>query len=460
MNYIITLLGLILFHFITGHGIIHLFKIKIKTWPHIALSVMLGVLVASLVPFLMQLFYIAITPSSVFLTWGLIAAGLNVKTLLDMRKGFSFRPASLLPSIKLYELPAILLIAFMLFVSAWRCFYYPSYVRDGLSGPEAIADFAIKEHTLINSIFSINLETTNNQYKSLFLTDLQIIYKYAGFPFGNVWVSVLAISFYIFLYGSLSERIHRVLAGLFLVFFIFTPEAYGYTFMGLFDYSNMIFFFLGFYFLVSYLQSRNLNEFYFSALLMTFSIYIRSETLVLVAMAAPLMLYSAFRAKEKMGNTILHIAIFMLICALAYIIPVQVYNNHYLPQAYAVDSLMNKNLGDLDPFFQRISDMTSELIFGERGTMLWGYFMYIFVILFIAELVIKRKFNKDARNWLIAVLIIYIGLPLLGYLFPLVDLNNTTKRGLFKILPLMLFYMANNQLVLKLSEKIGKWENG
>ncbi|WP_118972275.1 hypothetical protein [Taibaiella koreensis] len=456
MNHLIILIGLATLHFLTGYGILNLFTIKLKLLPRIALAIITGILVASMVPFLLQLFYIPITISTVFGTLGMLTCLLNIKTAIGLRK---VRPRlTFRPRLKLYELPAILLIGFMLFVGAWRCFYYPQYTRDGNSGPEPIAAYAIREHTLINSVFSTNLESTNNQYKSPFLTDLQIIYQYAGFPFGSMWLPLLVLCFYIFLYHALSEKLHPLISGLLLVFFIFTPEAYAYTFLCLFDYTNMALLFLGFYFLFRFFRTRQLNEFYFSALLMSFSVYVRSETLLLIAMATPMMLYSAYRSKEKAGKVLLHIAAFMLICTIAYFLPVQLYNNYYLPKGLAVDSMLNKNITNLSPFFNRLSDMTSILMFGPQGKILWGYFLLIFMIFLVAELIFKRNLDKEARNWLIAILIIYTGLALLGFLFPLITLQDTTKRGLFKLLPLMLLFVANTRLLAKLSERIRKWE--
>jgi hypothetical protein len=62
-------------------------------------------------------------------------------------------------------------------------------------------------------------------------------------------------------------------------------------------------------------------------------------------------------------------------------------------------------------------------------------------------------------NWLTAVFIIYVGIPFIGYLFPLYDLDNSTKRGLFKIFPLMLLFMANSSFLISISEGIKKWES-
>ena len=84
---------------------------------------------------------------------------------------------------------------------------------------------------MINSVFSVDLSTTNNQYKPPFITSLQVIYKYAGLPFGQLWLSTLFVSFLVFLYHAMSLYIHRLLSGIFLVFFLVIPEMYAYTFM-------------------------------------------------------------------------------------------------------------------------------------------------------------------------------------------------------------------------------------
>jgi hypothetical protein len=38
------------------------------------------------------------------------------------------------------------------------------------------------------------------------------------------------------------------------------------------------------------------------------------------------------------------------------------------------------------------------------------------------------------------------------------NLLETTKRALFKLMPLALLYLANNELLLRLSRRISRWE--
>jgi hypothetical protein len=119
---------------------------------------------------------------------------------------------------------------------------------------------------------------------------------------------------------------------------------------------------------------------------------------------------------------------------------------------------MNHNLSDLSPLFTRFREMNVQLIFGKYATALWAYFINIFLAVFILDLIISRKVSKESRNWLYAVAVVYFGLPFLGYLLPLMDLMNTTKRGLFKLMPFLVLIMANTGLLQRLSAKMYNWE--
>ena len=111
--------------------------------------------------------------------------------------------------------------------SVWHCYYYPPQARDVLSGPEALAEYAVREGTLNNSVFTVNLEeSVPNLLKPPFVTGLQIVYKLLVYNFGQVWLSMIAISFLIWVYTLLREKLHAVPAGLVMLFFITIPEIF------------------------------------------------------------------------------------------------------------------------------------------------------------------------------------------------------------------------------------------
>ena len=458
----LAFLFLMILFLLSGFGILQLFRLRLNPVYTITLSLLLGIAVASFLPFVMQLLYVPLTAASIFGVLTIAALLLSIPTWIRIRReGLGTLRTDLVPrrfQLQPYEIPFWMIIGFFIFVSVWRCYYLPPTSRDALSGPEAIADIAVREHTLINSFFNVDLWSTNNQFKSPFLICLQLIYKLAGFPFGQIWLSIVFISFTIFLYHALQEKIHPLIAGVLMLIFIMTPELYAYTFMILYDYSNMVFLFLGLYFLFNSFYSDDKKQFYFSGLLIGIATYIRSETLAFALLFLPLILLVQRRAKLPWKKMAAADGLYYLPSFLGYFLPTTVWIKYYLPLHYDVGGLVNHNLFDVSPLFQRYSDIISHLTFSDFGIHLWGYFFFILVVLFLAEALFIRRFNREARNWLYALAVLYLGLGALGWLLPVIDLNDTTKRAMFKFLPVALLYLANNELLLRLSRGISRWE--
>lgn len=244
-----------------------------------------------------------------------------------------------------------------------------------------------------------------------------------------------------------------------MLLFLAIPEVYAYTYIMLFDYSNMVLFFVGVYFLLEYFKSGNSKEFYFASVMLAFSVFVRLETLVLVGMLLPMFWLYAFRKKLALKQVALQSVVMMAAGFILYFLWLNVYVKHYMPGNLSVVAKdINHNLSDLSPLFTRFEEMNSKLFFGKYGTALWAYFINIFLAVFILDLIISRKINKESRNWLYAVAVVYFGLPFLGYLLPLMDLMNTTKRGLFKLMPFLVLIMANTGILQKLSAKMYNWE--
>jgi hypothetical protein len=120
---------------------------------------------------------------------------------------------------------------------------------------------------------------------------------------------------------------------------------------------------------------------------------------------------------------------------------------------------MNHNLGDISVIFSRISAINNDLILSEKGLLVYGYFFYYFFAILLIDLIIIRKFNQEAKMALFGIAVVYFGMALMGYLLPLFDVLNTTKRGLFKVLPLIILYYANSGIITKISDYLKNREN-
>ena len=87
---LLAFLLLLLLFLLSGYGILHLFRLQLKTAYTITLSLLLGVALASFLPFLLQLFYIQLTAFTIFGTLVLAAVLLNIPVWLSVRKeGFA-----------------------------------------------------------------------------------------------------------------------------------------------------------------------------------------------------------------------------------------------------------------------------------------------------------------------------------------------------------------------------------
>ena len=448
------LIFLVMAHYLSGRGLLRLFKLQLPPVQATCFSFLLGVPILSFAPCFVQIMGIPITFNSIFITLAIWTFLFTIPLLINFK-----RPV--FPKIKLpeiYELPFLALCLGLIVLSVWRCYYYPPTPRDMLSGPELLAEYAVREKTMISSVYTIDLHTTNNYFKSPYITCLQIIYKLLVQPFGQLWMSVLYLPFVVFIYSILRERLTPFLASMLLFFFMAVPDLFAYSFVMLYDYSNMIFFFSGFYFLVKYLENKQTNYFAFSVLLFGIATYVRVDTVVLIGMMSLLPIYIFFKERMPLKQVALRIGMMMAVPLVFYFICIHIFVRLFVPIPFNASNDLNPNLADVSYFFERIKAMNSVLIFGHQGLVVYGYFMYVFMGLLLADLLFVRKFNLESRYALFGITVIYFGLPLLGYLLPLFDIINTTKRGLFKAIPMMLLYMCNSGIVLRLSEKIKNWE--
>ncbi len=455
MTSVLIILLFTFWQLVTGFGLLTLFNIRLKPAFFLALSIIMGVAVFSIVPFILQLFYIPVTAANVFIALAITSVLLNLR----LRKGMEqFRQMVRTSSfrIKLYETPFLAVITFIIFVSAWRCYYFPPTPSDAVSGAEVVAEYTVREHSMINSAFQV--ARNGNSLKPPFLTCLQVIYKFAGFPFGQVWLINIFVCFTIILYHLLSTTLHRLLAGLLSILFLAIPEVYAYTFMILYDYSNAVFYFLTFYFLIAWFTNGQRNYLAFAGLLMGIATYIRPETPVLVALTVPAIVWH-IKTKAGFGKMIADSLVFVLPSVILYLLSIVLYIKLYIPQDYSVIEQINPHWANLAALFRHFLKTNSTIIFSETGINHYSYYIFIFLGCLLLELIIKRRIGRTARNYLYAVLIVYLAYPTLSHLLPGLTIDYSVKRAYFKLFPVMLLYMANNSLLIGLSEHINRWEN-
>ncbi|HEX6332635.1 MAG TPA: hypothetical protein VFZ78_00330, partial [Flavisolibacter sp.] len=147
---VVMILVLLVLQFLCGAGILRHAGIRLPAVLFVAVALLSGLAIASLVPFVLQLCFIPITFFTVFPVLVVVSVLLNLKygvLLAELRQIAKTQLA-----IRVSEIPFLLVIFFLVMVSIWRCFYLPPTPRDLTSGPEAIAEYTVAEKTMANSV--------------------------------------------------------------------------------------------------------------------------------------------------------------------------------------------------------------------------------------------------------------------------------------------------------------------
>ena len=228
--------------------------------------------------------------------------------------------------------------------------------------------------------------------------------------------------------------------------------------MVLYDYPNMVLYFAGCYLLMRFSGNGSMRELFLSAFLFGLATYIRTETLVLVVMMMPVPARYFYKTREPMKKTVTGLGIFIGASVLWYIICMNVFVRNFVPFSFNTGEQIAMGTDRFAVFFERSRDIVTKLIFSPMGVNIYGYFIFVFCIVALSDVIFSRKYNREALFALYAIAVVFTGMSLLGSIIPLVDLMNTTKRGLFKALPLMLVYLANSPMLQRLSAFITDWE--
>ena len=353
--------------------------------------------------------------------------------------------------VKTYELVFLALIVFLVLISIWRCYYLPVTQRDAIVGFDLVAKYAAEQGTIRSTVFSdphLQGHLSNQPYYAPFTAIMQIIFRLTGLQFGKVWLSVIFIAFLVFLYKRLAVFSHPILAGMLTVVFLSIPVMYAYTFTVQSDYSNAVFFAVSVILFHDYVRLGHRKLALLSAGFMGFACWTRSETIIFVPFGA-LAAYGFARrygAKEGVRVAIL----FVLIPALFFSLWHVLYYTLYFKQTPGTQII----LAGISP--SRAISMVARLWVLFGNTSAYGYIFPIFALSLLVNLTLFR--DRRGLDLLIWLGILCLGFVMILLLVPAASIENTIKRGFFKLFPIMVFYLAQSRLYQFVSGKLSMWE--
>ncbi len=431
-------------HIITGAGLLSLFRIKRHIIAFVSLAFLLGIGIASFIPFVLELVHIRIDKVSVLGSLVIVAVAGIISCIIhrDFLKEL-IRMENL--KIRLYEIPFFLITVYFMYISLWKCYFYPNIPFDTIVGPELIAKATFFEGTLRNSVYTDFLTKTyplsNQPYYAPFIMLMQVIYLCMGSLFGKVWLSGMVLAFFLYFYFELRHYIHPILAGWLLTLLWFMPELYSYTYLVQTDYPNAIFLFIAFSCLYRYYLDKipRQADFWLSSLFFGLACWTRTETILFLPVVLLLLPRQRF-IQKTLSYSIIPLALFIgwnylfLGVLVPKAVPLGVINfnfSHYFSRGWATLAGTHKIMFDI---------------------AYWNYSFILFFILLLINISLYRTRTELLKlSWVMGVHIIFmlIVLHIEGANIPF-----TFRRGFFKIIFLTLFYAGTSQLLINCSRWI------
>ena len=451
----------ILAQFLIGFGVVTRLRTVSNGFSLLGLSMLVGLGISSGLPFILEFTHLPIAQTPMFIGLGLLAS-LSLMLLRGQLAYLGEVFARNRLALRLCELPFLAFWAYLLFISGWKSAWFPNLPFDTIVGPDLVATFAVREHTLVSSVFTEHLPSvsifSNQPFYAPFTAMQQIMYLLTShgigpFAFGKIWLTILVIAFGLFLYAELRERIHPLLAGLLVTLLACSPELFAYTFLLQTDWANAAFFATGVILLQRYLESKQRGAFVASTLFLALACWTRTETILFVPIASLLLLISSLRSSPR--RAIIRAGALFIACLLPF-----VFWNYIILRGY-VSLPANAHLGTyhliVNDYFSKLlatyTSMNKQVVFDADY---WNYAVPVFFVLTVLNIVFFRD-----KQGLIILVWIFGTYVLFGLLILHVDGANiayTFRRGFFKILLLMYFYLGSTSLFQWLSNWLYRWE--
>jgi hypothetical protein len=344
---------------------------------------------------------------------------------------------------------------YFLFISGYAAFYWPVTPFDAMAGIDLVARTAVTEKTLDCSIYSTPIlqgHLSNQPFYAPFAMIMQVIYRLIGFPFGQMWLTLMTVASLTVMWSMLRERLHPALAGVLWLLFISIPEQFGYTLLLQTDLANATFYCLGGILMVQALQRNDRARWYASALFLAAACWSRTETIILVGVLTAIMTPFAFKRFEGALRWRAP-AITLIAAGVAFALWHVLWFYAYLP--VRPDTARELIMFTPDRFGAMFNDLVLDVMMDT------GYWAYSFV-LFALVLILNAIMNRTAQpvQYLIWIVVTLLVLLVIGTIFASAVADQTLRRGLFKLFPFMWMFMAETALMRSLSERIRTWELG
>lgn len=418
----------------------------------LVLSLFAGMFFHTVLFFACDLVGIPLTATSMFLS--LIAGVLaTVPLWKTTRQLLQHLKAPSKSNLRLYDLPVLGLSGYVFYMILWASWYWPVTPFDAMAGIDLVAKSVVTDHTIVNRVFtdpSLQGQLSNQPFYAPFAMLMQAIMKLIGFTHNQVWVGIVSVAFSVFLWAALRQIVHPFLAALLYLLFLLTPEMFGYSYLLQTDYINAVFMVAGVYLMWQGAEHNQRGSVLSSAAFFAAACWSRTESPLLILIGV-VFAFPLLQRSFGSSSTIRMLGSVTLASGIAFALWHVLFMNAYLPvRPSAADQISGFDVARL---FDVISTTWTSVI---ARVDYWGIVVWLFVgITAISAVVYRRVASGMLLVWIAAIL---IGLWFSGTLFTAAIVEQTLRRGMFKLIPLLVLAIAASELVTSTSSRLSMWE--
>lgn len=443
----------LLLQWLTGLGLLATLRAALPRSITLPTGLLLGAYVHTLLVVALDLLGIRLTATAVTGTLGVAAVAAHA-WWPRVRGWYAALFAKPTLNVRMYDVAAYVIAAYLVFVAMWAAWYWPVTPFDAMAGIDLMARQSVADGTLNNSVLTdpaLVGRLSNQPFYAPFAMLQQVIYRLMGWPFGQLWMAVTAFCYYWVVWAMLRRALHPFLANVLAILLIMVPEVHGYTYLLQTDFLNAVYLMMGIIVLGIDVERKEARHGVLAALFFAAACWSRTETILLVGIglaAAYLPMYRALGLQGALrhagGIAVASFASFAL---------------WHIVYFYGVFPVRPDSAAELTGFdaarFGTVVESTFTDVLFDVG--LWGWTIPFFLIVLVVTLV-KRRTLGDAWSllWIIAIL---VGLEIVGTLFVSAVVQQTLRRGMFKIIPLMYLFMARSPILDVVSARLRKWES-
>lgn len=454
MNTTVSLVLTLLLQLVSGFGVIALLRPRMTRSMAVPTALLVGMFLHTVMLFLASLASIEITRSLGMIT-AVIAAVLP--NLAWPRVASWYADLVRKPSwtLSLADIVTLGFASYLAYAAFWAAWYWPVTPFDAVVGIDLVAKTAVEDHTLVNRVFTdpfLSQHLSNQPFYAPFAMLLQVLYRLMGYAHGQLWVPIVAVCFMWITWVELRRTAHHVIANVLWLLLLLTPEMLGYTYLVQTDYLNAAMFVPGVMFLWRAIREDDRGSLWMSTVFFAAACWSRTDAIILVMLGLTATLPLLARAtswKRAIQTYAIQSVVMVAVFAVWHVL----YFNAYLPvRPSTSDQLLWFDLA-------RAAGVASSLLSNVIADVdYWGWLFVIFPVVILVNAVRERKLEPVLP--LVWIGILLVGLIVIGTIFSAAIVEQTLRRGIFKLIPLMVIAMAGTQLTITASRYLTNWEAG